>query len=81
MEALELRDAYLDAGVLSDKWRSDALHVALATIARADALVSWNFRHLVSVDKIRLFNVVNLGAGYGLITILPPSGVQTDEID
>jgi len=36
------------------------LHIALATIAEADILVSWNFRHIVRFDKIRLFNRIGL---------------------
>ena len=33
-------------------------HIALATIAAVDALVSWNFKHIVRLQKIRLFNAV-----------------------
>ena len=40
------------------------LHIAIATAAEVDVLVSWNFRHIVRLDKIRLFNGVNLGLGY-----------------
>ncbi len=46
-EVLELRDAYLAEGILHPKWTDDAAHVAAATVARADAIVSWNFRHIV----------------------------------
>lgn len=59
--------------------RSDALHVALATIGRVDVLVSWNFRHIVNLGKIRLFNAVNLEQGYGLIEIRTPREVLADE--
>ena len=31
---------------------NDAMHVALATVAKAD-VVSWNFKHIVHFDKIR----------------------------
>lgn len=67
-----LRDAYLATGVLSPNSAADAHHVALATIARADLIVSWNFRHIVHVDKIRMFNAVNLLQRYGLIDIRSP---------
>jgi predicted nucleic acid-binding protein len=39
-----LRDAYIEAGVLGKRSVSDATHVALASVARVDAIVSWNFR-------------------------------------
>jgi len=71
-ESLTLRDEYLSAGVLAVRWIDDAAHVALATVARADALVSWNFRHLVHLERIRQFNAVNLRLGYPLIEIRSP---------
>ena len=75
-EVEELRDAYLAAGVLSPKWRDDATHVATATVHDADVLVSWNFRHIVNFDKIRLFNAVNIRMGYGQISIHSPLELQ-----
>ncbi len=70
--AKELQQAYLDALALGPASRTDALHVALATIARVDYIVSWNFKHLVNVNKIRLFNSVNLARSYGVIDIRSP---------
>jgi len=80
-EVEELRDAYLAAGVLAPKWRDDATHVATATIHDADVLVSWNFRHIVNFDKIRLFNAVNLRLGYRQIAIHSPLELQHAEND
>lgn len=71
-ESRRLRDAYLAANVVRVGSESDAHHVALATIARADLIVSWNFKHIVRVDKIKMFNAVNLMEGYGLIDIRSP---------
>lgn len=53
----------------------DALHVALATVGRADVIVSWNFRHIVNLGRIRLFHSANLERGYGLIEIRSPREV------
>ena len=78
-EADALADAYLAHGILGPGSRSDALHVALATIGRVDVLVSWNFRHIVNLGRIRLFNAVNLEQGYGLIEIRTPREVLADE--
>lgn len=74
-ESFRLRDAYLADGVVTAKWRDDAHHVALATVARADLIVSWNFRHLVNVIRIRGFNAVNLRLGYQTIDIRSPREV------
>ena len=71
-ESARLRDAYLAAGVVGPTRGADAHHVALATVARADLIVSWNFKHIVHVDKIRLFNSVNLMQGYQPIDIRSP---------
>ena len=78
-EVLALRDAYLAAGVVGPQRLDDAGHVAAATVARADAIVSWNFRHIVRLDKIRAYNQVNLLHGYGILTILTPKEVRFDE--
>ncbi len=75
-EVEELRDAYLDAGVLAPRWRDDATHVATATVHDADVLVSWNFRHIVNFDKIRLFNAVNIRMGYAQVAIHSPLELQ-----
>ncbi|OQW92270.1 MAG: hypothetical protein BWK79_15045, partial [Beggiatoa sp. IS2] len=45
--ALQLRNAYLEAGIVTPKSVADALHVALATVARCHWILSWNFKHLV----------------------------------
>lgn len=74
-QVIHLRDAYLDAGVVTRKWMDDATHVALATVARSDAIVSWNFKHIVQLDKMKAYNQVNLLHGYGILTIVTPKEV------
>ena len=78
-EALELAEEYLGAGVVGARFRDDCRHVALATLADADALLSWNFRHIVQLEKIRAFNAVNLRLGYHLLEIRSPSEVAYRE--
>jgi hypothetical protein len=63
----------------SKKYYEDGLHVALATIAQADVLVSWNFRHIVRFEKIRLFNAANLEHGYKPLQIFSPREVASDD--
>ena len=60
----ELADAYLRASVIPAHKRDDARHVAIATVAGLEILVSWNHRHLASEGKRTLFNAVNRLAGY-----------------
>jgi len=74
-EAERLRNCYLEAGVVGIAQKNDAYHVALATVAGADVLVSWNFHHIVHFDKIRGFNAVNLREGYRTIEIHSPKEV------
>lgn len=75
-EVLALRTAYLDAKILTKRSIDDATHVAAATIARADAIVSWNFKHIVRLDKMKAYNQVNLANGYGILTIITPKEVN-----
>ena len=74
-EALQLRQAYVRAGVVTPKWLDDALHVALATVSDCDVIVSWNFKHIVHYQKIPLYNAVNALEGYGSILIHSPQEV------
>jgi len=80
-EASELAAEYLRHGILGPGSHADALHIALATIGQADVLVSWNFRHIVNLGRIRLFNGVNLELGYGPLEIRTPKEVLGYEED
>jgi predicted nucleic acid-binding protein len=71
-DAIVLQRAYISAKILGKASLNDALHVAIATIAGADMVVSWNFKHIVHFDKIRMFNAVNIREGYGTIDIRSP---------
>ena len=62
----------LDVDFVGRNHSNDALHVAQATVANADIIVSWNFKHIVHFDKIRGFNAVNLREGYLPIEIRSP---------
>ncbi|HEX9640424.1 MAG TPA: PIN domain protein [Candidatus Krumholzibacteria bacterium] len=78
-EAKELAEAYIAAGVLTSKMRADAQHIAIATVGRVDVLVSWNFKHIVNLQRIHGYNSVNLREGYPLIEIRTPREVLSDE--
>ena len=73
----DLAAAYNARKILPPKFSNDALHIALATVAGVDVLVSWNFRHIVRFDKIRLFNAVNIEQGYKPVQIYSPREVTS----
>ncbi len=74
-EIAVLRDAYVQAGVLGGASIRDAAHVASASVADVDIIVSWNFRHIVHFEKIRGFRAVNLLKGYRMVEIYSPKEV------
>ena len=78
-ESEALAQAYIDAGVLGEASRTDAFHVAVATVAEADLILSWNFRHIVNFNRIRLFHSVNLAEGYRAVDIRSPLEVAYDD--
>lgn len=71
-ESKNLAQAYIDERILGTSSFNDAYHIALATVNRLDVLVSWNFKHIVNFDKIKLFNSVNMRLGYPIIDIRSP---------
>lgn len=76
-EALDLLAVYEERGILPSQFRTDMLHIALATVADVDILVSWNFKHIVRFEKIRLFNAVNIELGYKPLEIYSPREVTS----
>jgi predicted nucleic acid-binding protein len=76
---IRLQQAYLQADIVSAKYATDAMHVALATVSRAELIVSWNFKHIVNFQKIPLYNAVNTLNGFGKIAIYSPPEVIENE--
>ena len=74
-EAIQLADTYISENVVGQTSRDDCFHIALATINRADILVSWNFRHIVNVTRIRGYNAVNIKLGYQVLDIRSPKEI------
>lgn len=71
-EAESLARRYMTAGIFPTGVEEDALHVAVAVLARQDILVSWNFKHLVNQRRRLLIDSLNIAAGLPTIRILPP---------
>jgi len=71
-EVKTLAMLYIKEKALGKASRNDAYHIALASVNRIDCLVSWNFKHIVNYDKIKMFNAINMRFGYPLIDIRSP---------
>jgi hypothetical protein len=74
-EATNLADTYIREKVVGKTSIADCLHIALATINRADILVSWNFKHIVNISRIRGYNSVNLRLGFPTLEIRTPKEI------
>lgn len=70
--AIELANEYITKNVVGKTSYSDCLHIALATINQADILISWNFKHIVNVERIRGYNSINIKNGYKQLDIRSP---------
>ena len=70
-----LANKYVDEGIFPTKYLDDALHVACATVNDCNAIISWNFKHMVKLKTILSVNGINKYMGYGEIEILTPEAV------
>ena len=80
-EALTLAETYISENVVGLTSLSDCVHIAVATLSKVDILVSWNFKHIVNVYRIRGYNSVNLRLGYSTIDIRSPREIVNNEND
>jgi predicted nucleic acid-binding protein len=71
-DAIKLADTYIAEKVVGKTSLEDCRHIALATINKVDVLASWNFKHIVNLDRIKGYNSVNLRLGYSIIEIRSP---------
>ena len=71
-EAEALADEYVNRGTIRDRFRDDALHVAIAVTQQVGLLASWNFKHLVKLQVRRQINLIHAILGYGPVEIVSP---------
>jgi predicted nucleic acid-binding protein len=74
-EATILADKYIEAKVVGKTSRADCQHIAIATLNKADILISWNFKHIVNIDRIRGYNGINYQNGHNMIEIRTPKEI------
>lgn len=63
-DTVELATEYITENVVGKTSYPDCLHIALATVNQADLLISWNFKHIVNIERIRGYNSINIKNGY-----------------
>jgi predicted nucleic acid-binding protein len=68
-EMLDLAKMHIKEGALTQKSINDARHIAIATIAGASAIITWNFKHMANFIKIQQYNAINLREGYRMIRV------------
>ncbi len=78
-EANGLADQYVKENVVGKTSIEDCRHIAIATLSNADILVSWNFKHIVNVSRIRGYNAVNYKHGHKMLEIRTPREILTYE--
>jgi predicted nucleic acid-binding protein len=74
-EAQQLAETYVNEKVVGETSMDDCLHIATATINKVDILVSWNFKHIVNVYRIRGYNSINLRMGLQNLNIHSPKEI------
>lgn len=80
-EAIELANTYIAEKVVGKTSLEDCRHIALATISKVDVLASWNFKHIVNLERIKGYNSVNLRNGYQMLEIRSPKDLLRYEND
>ena len=71
-EVLTLANEYIEEKVVGMTSFADCVHIALATTNNADLLISWNFKHIVNIERIRGYNSINIKNGYRRLEIRSP---------
>lgn len=74
-EILTLASKYIEEKVVGLTSFDDCVHIATATINKADILVSWNFKHIVNVYRIRGYNSINIRSNYQPLEIRSPKEI------
>jgi len=75
IETEELAERYVKEGIIPERYRSDAVHIAVAVINGIEVIVSWNFEHIVKLKTRVMVNGINRLLGYHEIEICSPEEV------
>ena len=75
----KLADLYVSEGVIPQKYRTDGLHIAIATVNGLDMIISMNFQHIVKRKTVKMTGAINVLNGYQAIEIYSPMEVVENE--
>ena len=78
-EMNQLAIEYIKEKVVGETSVDDCSHIACATIKKVDYLVSWNFKHIVNIFRIRGYNSINIKSGYSQLAIRSPKDIIRNE--
>jgi predicted nucleic acid-binding protein len=78
-EAKILADKYIAEDVVGRSSLADCQHIAIATLQKVDVLVSWNFKHIVNLPRIRGYNSINMREGLQILEIRSPKEIFSYE--
>jgi len=74
-EGKNLAEKYIAEKVVGRSSFDDCLHIATATLNKVDYLISWNFKHIVNIFRIRGYNSINIREGYQQLDIRSPKDI------
>lgn len=78
-EINKLAEEYVNEKVVGQTSIDDCRHIACGTINKVDYLISWNFKHIVNVFRIRGYNAINIKYGHIQLDIRSPKEIITNE--
>jgi len=74
-EVKELAEKYISEGVIPEKFRDDAFHIAIAVVSDLDVIVSWNLEHIVKLKTKLAVEGISRSLGYKMIEIVTPEEI------
>jgi len=80
-EAERLADIYVEKGVMPIKYRTDGVHIAIASVNELDMIISLNFQHIVKRKTKIETGIINVLNGYRTAEIFNPMEVVENEND
>ena len=75
----ELAEEYIKEKVVGESSIEDCRHIACATINKVDYLISWNYKHIVNVFRIKGYNSINIKNGHIQLDIRSPKEILNNE--
>ena len=79
---LDIARRFIDLGILKQNSLDDCRHIAAAIVSKCDAIVSWNFKHIVNHKTINGVRIITTREGYpNLLIYAPPMLTGDDDED